>query len=91
MPNDHHAELSELQKEWRREVADTLKELRATSAALNSQLAEMREQFARERDLELIEKRVYSLESDRAKFLGGVFIIQAIGATIIWLIVKLWK
>lgn len=90
MPPDDRYEISELQREWRREVSDTLKELRLTCTALNLQLTEIRDQFARERDLELVEKRVLSLETDRAKIIGGMFILQAVGTGVIWFIMKIW-
>ena len=79
MPIDERAELNELQREWRKEVSNDLKELKKG-------LAEMKEEFARAHELENLEKRVSGLESERAKLIGFAVAFQLLGGFILWLI-----
>jgi predicted nuclease with TOPRIM domain len=78
MPIDERAELNELQREWRKEVSNDLKELKRT-------LAEMREEFARAHEVTSLEVRVSALETERAKLIGGAIVLQLLGGFILWI------
>lgn len=84
-------ELTELQKEWRREVADSLRELRKQNLELLAEVREMRDQFAKQRDLDKLAERVTTLEGERSKMVGAVLVLQFIGGIAVWLITKYWK
>jgi hypothetical protein len=79
------AELATLQKEWRKSISDTLGELRLQNNAIQKTLAEMKEEFVREAEFVTLKKQVESLESDKAKIIGGVIVLQAVGTLAIWL------
>ena len=84
-------ELSELQKEWRKDVADSLRELRAQNEKLLLEIRDMREQFAKQRDLDKISERVTVLEGERSRFVGGILVLQVIGGLAVWVVSKWWK
>jgi hypothetical protein len=56
-----------------------------------SQLAVMREDFARAAEFEKLEVRVAKLEAERMKLVGGFFVLQTVGALLMFVISKLWK
>lgn len=79
MAIDERAELSELQREWRKEVSNDLKELKKC-------LAEMRDEFARSHEVDDLEKRVTSIENERSKLIGAAIAFQLLGGFVLWLI-----
>ena len=83
------SELATLQKEWRKSISDTLLELRVQNGAIQSTLAEMKEEFVREAEFAELKDKVQSLENDKAKIIGGVIVLQAVGTAAIWLAGKL--
>lgn len=83
------SELATLQREWRKSISDTLSELRAQNAAIQSTLVEMKEEFVREAEFVDLKKKVQSLENDKAKIIGGMIVLQAVGTAAIWLASKL--
>lgn len=83
------SELATLQREWRKSISDTLSELRAQNAAIQSTLMEMKEEFVREAEFVELKKKVQTLESDKAKVIGAMIVLQAVGTAAIWLAGKL--
>jgi gas vesicle protein len=88
---DGRNEVLELQREWRREITDALKELRTQNNQIAESLREMREQFAKHHDVENLEKRVATMEKDKAKVIGGFFALQAVLACVVWLVTRTFK
>jgi hypothetical protein len=83
------SELAILQKEWRKSISDTLHELRQQNNAIQTTLVEMKEEFVREAEFNSLKKKVESLESDKAKVIGAMIVLQALGTAAIWLAGKL--
>ena len=79
-------ELAVLQREWRLEVTQGIKDLRAQNAAISQQLSELKRDFTPVGITEGIASRVLGLESDRAKIVGAVTVIQLLGGAILWIL-----
>lgn len=79
------SELATLQKEWRKSISDTLLELRNQNVAIQATLSGMKEDFVRESDFVDLKSKVEALENDKAKIIGGVIVLQAVGTCAIWL------
>lgn len=90
-PTSFENELMLMQLEWRREMNDQIKDLKTLNVELRQQLYEMREDFVKSNELVAVQSRVDSLENDRAKIVGGMFVLQIVGSAFIWLILKLWN
>lgn len=88
---DGRNEVLELQREWRREITEALKELRAQNNQIAESLREMREQFARHHEVDALQKRVDDVEKDRAKVIGGFFVLQAVLACVVWFVSRSFK
>jgi polyhydroxyalkanoate synthesis regulator phasin len=88
MPDEHTAELErELRERDKRDAA----EIRGKLDIICSQLAVLREEFAKVADLERLEARVAQLEAERLKLVGGFFVLQAVGGLLMFILTKLWK
>jgi len=85
MPAD---ELADYQKEYRRRVDEGLAELRASHREILLRLDTMRDEFARVKVVEDVDNRLKALESDKAKVIGAVVVLQVIGGVVVWLIGK---
>ncbi len=83
--------MTELMKEWRREVVDGIKELRAQQVVMMGQIAKLREEFAKANDHAELARRVEKLEAERSKFIGAMVVLQAVGGGLVWLITHLLK
>jgi hypothetical protein len=79
-------ELAVLQREWRLEVTQGIKDLRAQNAAISQQLSELKRDFTPIRTTETLSERVVGLESDRAKIVGAVTVVQLLGGAILWIL-----
>lgn len=90
-PTAFENELMLMQLEWRREISDQIKDLKTLNTELREQLYEMREDFVKSNELMAVQARVDSLENDRAKIVGGMFVLQIIGSALLWLIMKFWN
>lgn len=92
---DHRSEIAELNREWRREMIDALKEVRVQIAHLTETLTKIREEFAKSGELQELEKRMDTLEreheKDKAKLMGGYVVVQVIVAIGVWIAAHYWK
>lgn len=89
------SELNELHKEWRREVGETLKELRLQGSSIQASLSEMKQNYATRNDLRSIEEDIEKnsmdisvLQNDKAKLIGFLIAIQLIGGAVLGIILK---
>lgn len=89
-PNAFENEIILMQLEWRREISDQIKDLKILNNEMRQQLYEMREDFVKSNELLVVKNRIDSLENDRAKIVGGMFVLQVVGSAFIWLIMKIW-
>lgn len=88
MSDERLAELEhEIKERDRRELSDIKRSL----DIITSQLAALREEFAKTTDLQKLELRVSHLEAERLKVIGGFFVLQAIGGILMVILTKLWK
>jgi hypothetical protein len=94
-------ELTVLQREWRasvtKSIEDTAKKLDATSSAMATkldmvlvQITSMRTEYAQLAHLNEVIKRVADLEKDRAKFIGGILILNAFVGVGLAILLKVW-
>jgi len=90
-PNSFENEIILMQLEWRREISDQIKDLKILNNEMRQQLYEMREDFVKSNELVVVKTRIDSLENDRAKIVGGMFVLQVVGSAFIWLIMKIWN
>lgn len=90
-PNAFENEIILMQLEWRREISDQIKDLKILNNEMRQQLYEMREDFVKSNELLAVKTRIDSLENDRAKIVGGMFVLQVVGSAFIWLIMKFWN
>jgi hypothetical protein len=90
-PNAFENEIILMQLEWRREISDQIKDLKLLNNEMRQQLYEMREDFVKSNELVIVKNRVDSLENDRAKIVGGMFVLQVVGSAFIWLSMKIWN
>ena len=91
VPTAFENELMLMQLEWRREISDQIKDLKALNTELRLHLYEMREDFVKSNELAAVQMRIDSLENDRAKIVGGMFVLQVVGSAVLWLIMKFWN
>lgn len=84
-------ELAILQQEWRRSISDTLAELRGQNVVIQSTLSDMKAEFVRENEFNELKSKVETLESDKAKVIGAVIVLQIVGSFALWLIAKLFE
>jgi hypothetical protein len=89
--NAFENEIILMQLEWRREISDQIKDLKVLNNEMRQQLYEMREDFVKSNELMVVKNRVDSLENDRAKIVGGMFVLQVVGSALLWLIMKIWN
>jgi hypothetical protein len=80
------AELAVLQREWRLEVTQGIKDLRNQNSAISQQLSELKRDFTHNSTTETLSQRVTGLESDRAKIVGAVTVVQLLGGAILWIL-----
>tara|TARA_R110000868_G_scaffold316828_1_gene577680 strand:+ start:956 stop:1261 length:306 start_codon:yes stop_codon:yes gene_type:complete len=90
-PNAFENEIILMQLEWRREISDQIKDLKVLNNEMRQQLYEMREDFVKSNELLAVKNRIDSLENDRAKIVGGMFVLQVVGSALLWLIMKFWN
>jgi hypothetical protein len=90
-PNAFESEIILMQLEWRREISDQIKDLKILNNEMRQQLYEMREDFVKSNELLVVKNRIDSLENDRAKIVGGMFVLQVVGSALLWLIMKIWN
>lgn len=90
-PNAFENEIILMQLEWRREISDQIKDLKVLNNEMRQQLYEMREDFVKSNELLVVKNRIDSLENDRAKIVGGMFVLQVVGSALLWLIMKIWN
>lgn len=83
-------EIQELNREWRREVSDNLKELRAQCNGITAQISTLKDNYALDKDVVELQVRVRSLENDKAKLVGAVVVLQVIGGAVMWFADKVW-
>jgi hypothetical protein len=94
-------ELTVLQREWRasvtKSIEDTAKKLDSTSLAMAQkldlvlvQITSMRTEYAQLAHLNEVAKRVADLEKDRAKFIGGILILNFFAGVAVLVILKMW-
>jgi polyhydroxyalkanoate synthesis regulator phasin len=83
--------LAELEHEIRERDKRELTDIRGKLDIICSQLAVLREEFAKNADLERLEARVAQLEAERLKLVGGFFVLQAVGGLLMFVLTKLWK
>ena len=95
MPTDHRSEVAELNREWRREMIDALKDVRVQIAHLTDTLTRIREEFAKSGDLKELEARIDLMERNyekaQSKLIGGYFVMQIVVAIGVWLAAHYWK
>lgn len=80
-----------MQWEWRREISSQIKEIKELNNEMRQQLFEMSQNFVKSNELEIAKQRIDSLENDRAKIIGGMFVLQVVGSALIWFIMKIWN
>jgi len=83
-------EINELNREWRREVSDNLKELRTQCNSITAQISGLKDNYALDKDFNELQGRVRTLENDKAKLVGAVVVLQVIGGAVMWFADKLW-
>ena len=83
--------MTEMMKEWRREVVDGIKELRAQQVVMMGQISKLREEFAKAHEHAELTKRVEKLEAERSKFIGAMLVLQAVGGGVVWIVSHLLK
>lgn len=83
-------ELMELQKEWRREVSESLRELRRQQTEIADLLAKVRQEFVQVHEWQKLADRLVSLETDRVRLITGAVVLQVTGSGVLWLLLKLW-
>lgn len=78
-------------------IEDTAKKLDATSSAMATkldmvlvQITSMRTEYAQLAHLNEVIKRVADLEKDRAKFIGGILILNAFVGVGLAILLKVW-
>lgn len=81
-------ERAELEKEWRKDVRDALKALGDRQSEMIKAIHELDEKFASEEEVREIESRLEKLEQDKAKVIGAVVVLQAIGTAVLFLAYK---
>ena len=95
MPTNHRSEVAELNREWRREMIDALKDVRVQIAHLTDTLTRIREEFAKSGDLKELEARIDLMERNyekaQSKLIGGYFVMQIVVAIGVWLAAHYWK
>jgi hypothetical protein len=84
-------ELDEFNREFRREVRETLKYLREQNDAILKNVATIREEFVHEDDFQEMSKRLLELENNWSKLLGGILAFNTVLAIAVFLIDKVWK
>lgn len=84
-------ELAALQAELRDRDKQDMLAVKQQLALIMSQLAVMREEFAKAADLRETNAKVNKLDGERMKLVGGFFVLQAVGGLLMFIISKLWK
>lgn len=84
-------ELATLQREWRESTTDAIHETATKVDLILAKMAEMKQECASAAQLQAVAARVQGLENDRQKIIGGAFVLNLIGAVILWFATKLWK
>ncbi len=92
---DHRSEIAELNREWRREMIDALKDVRVQISHLTDTLTRIREEFAKSGDVKELEARIDQMERNyekaQSKLIGGYFVMQIVVAVGVWLAAHYWK
>lgn len=95
---DERSEINELQKEWRKEVGDNLKELRIQGNAIQSILSDIKQNYATRSDIDRLDidldkhsNAISDLQNDKAKLIGFLIALQLIGGAILGIILKFMK
>ena len=83
--------VEELQKELRNRLNLDLTELKSGQLAILARLEAMNEKCAKKEHVDALEARIGQLESDRAKIIGGMVILQIIGGLALFILGKIWK
>ena len=84
-------EIAELHREWRASVASSIRNTECKVDQLLNQMHTMRAEYVKAHDFDAMTKRVAGLEGDRQKVIGAAFLLNALGAVILYLIAKFWK
>jgi hypothetical protein len=95
-------EITELQREWRRSVTESIKATETRTIQILEDLNSMRLAYVQQAHLEslalkvvTIEKalsqRLSDLEKDRAKLVGAAVILNLVGGIVIAIVLRLWK
>ena len=79
-------DVNELQKEWRAIVLNELRELKTTQGDLRKDIAEIKNSFAQNAEVQSLRTEVDKLKDFRAKAMGLTIAFQAVVAAIAWAI-----
>lgn len=95
-------ELTELQREWRSSVTESIKATETRTIQILEDLNSMRLAYVQQAHLESLavkvgaierslSQRVSDLENDRSKLVGAAVILNLVGGVVIAIVLKLWK
>ena len=76
----NESEANEMHREWRAEIRADMAELRNGQ----KQIAETLSKLTTRSELNSVAQRVTALEGDKAKIVGGLVVLQAIGSFFLW-------
>lgn len=88
-PSDE--QLTELQREWRKNVMHHMQSQENKLDSLLSKINDMQQQYVRTSSFEAALKRISGLEGDRQKVVGAMVLLNVIGGFVLYLIGKFWK
>lgn len=95
---DDRSEINELQKEWRREVGENLKELRLQCNQIQNSLSDMKQNYATVSDIDRLDAdiskhsaSITTLQNDKSKLIGFLIALQLIGGALLGIILKFMK
>jgi hypothetical protein len=95
---EDRSEINELQKEWRREVGENLKELRLQCSQIQNSLSDIKQNYATYADIERLDADISKhsanitiLQNDKAKLIGFLVALQLIGGAVLGIILKYMK
>jgi hypothetical protein len=95
-------ELTELQREWRNSVTESIKATEARTIQILEDLNSMRLAYVQQAHLEslvnkvgtierTLSQRVSDLENSRSKLVGAAVILNLVGGIVVAVVLKLWK
>lgn len=89
--NEDNQELRRMQAEWRHQTTRDIDAVKDALSEIIATLSSLRGEFAKQSDTDKLRDRISSLEGDRAKMLGGWFVLTAGGGLLLWVLNKVWK